>query len=242
MIRLEALNAGYGKFHVLYDVSLDFEEKKLTVILGPNGSGKSTLLKSIFGLTTIYSGEILLNGDKITRKPPHQIAKKGVAYVSQVQNVFPNLTVKENLVMAGYTLKTKEAAQRAKEVTEYYPLLSQFHRRKASTLSGGERQILAIAMALIRKPDLMLFDEPTANLSPKVATQIMNEIVKLREDLGKTIILVEQNAIKALKCGDKALLLVGGKVNFYGLPDELLNSPELGALYLGIQQTDAQST
>lgn len=239
MITLESLNAGYGKFHVLYDVSVNFEEKKLTVVLGPNGSGKSTLLKSIFGLTTIYSGDILLDGQKITGKPPHQIAKKGVAYVSQVQNVFPNLTVRENLVMASYTLETKEVSKRVKEVTEYYPLLNQCYKRKASTMSGGERQILAIAMALVRKPDLMLFDEPTANLSPKMATEIVDEITKLRNNMGKTIILVEQNAIKALSCSDRALLLVSGKVNFYGLPNELLSSPELGARYLGIQQKES---
>lgn len=239
MITLESLNAGYGKFHVLYDVSVNFEEKKLTVVLGPNGSGKSTLLKSIFGLTTIYSGDILLDGQKITGKPPHQIAKKGVAYVSQVQNVFPNLTVRENLVMASYTLETKEVSKRVKEVTEYYPLLNQCYKRKASTMSGGERQILAIAMALVRKPDLMLFDEPTANLSPKMATEIVDEITKLRNNMGKTIILVEQNAIKALSCSDRALLLVSGKVNFYGLPNELLSSPELGARYLGIKQKES---
>jgi branched-chain amino acid transport system ATP-binding protein len=238
MIKLNALSAGYGKFHVLYDISVDFEDMKLTVVLGPNGSGKSTLLKSIFGLTTIYSGDILLNTEKITGKPPNQIAKKGIAYVSQVQNIFPNLSVRENLIMAGYTLRSGEANERVKEVIEYYPVLNQCYNRKASTMSGGERQILAIAMSLVRKPDLMLFDEPTANLSPKMATQIMTEITKLRDNFGKTIILVEQNAIKALNCGDRALLLVGGKVNFYGLPNDLLNSPELGALYLGIQQKE----
>lgn len=238
MIKLNALNAGYGKFQVLYDINVTFEENKLSVVLGPNGSGKSTLLKSIFGLTTVYSGDVLLNDEKITGKPPHQIAKKGVSYVSQVQNVFPNLTVRDNLTMAGYTLKAQEVSKRVKEVTEYYPLLNQCYSRKASTMSGGERQILAIAMALIRKPDLMLFDEPTANLSPKMATEIMAEITKLRDNLGKTIILVEQNAIKALSCSDRALLLVSGRVNFYGLPSELLNSPELGARYLGIKREE----
>jgi len=185
MIKLNALSAGYGKFHVLYDISVDFEDMKLTVVLGPNGSGKSTLLKSIFGLTTIYSGDILLNTEKITGKPPNQIAKKGIAYVSQVQNIFPNLSVRENLIMAGYTLRSGEANERVKEVIEYYPVLNQCYNRKASTMSGGERQILAIAMSLVRKPDLMLFDEPTANLSPKMATQIMTEITKLRITLEK---------------------------------------------------------
>jgi len=122
------------------------------------------------------------------------------------------------------------------EVVGYYPILKECYNRRASTMSGGERQMLAMAMALIRKPEVMLFDEPTANLSPKLSTQVMDEIMKLRDELGKTILLVEQNAVKALKCGDKALLLVSGKINFDGLPNDLLNSPELGTLYLGIKR------
>jgi branched-chain amino acid transport system ATP-binding protein len=221
---------------VLYDISTVIEDKKLTIIVGPNGSGKSTLLKSIFGLTNIYEGAIYLNTDKISENSPHQIARKGIAYVPQIGNVFPNLSVRENLLMSGYTMKRGEVNQGIEEVAGYYPILKECYHRKANTMSGGERQMLAMAMALIRKPDVMLFDEPTANLSPKMATQVMDEIVKLRDDLGKTILLVEQNAVKALKCGDKALLLVSGKINFDGLPNDLLNSPELASLYLGLKQ------
>jgi branched-chain amino acid transport system ATP-binding protein len=236
LIKIDTVNAGYGKFHVLYDVSTEVEDKKLTIVVGPNGSGKSTLLKSIFGLTSIYSGDIFLNGEKITSQPPHHIARKGIAYVPQVGNVFPNLSVRENFLMSGYTLKPEQVRKGVEEVIGYYPILKECYNRKAGNMSGGERQMLAMAMALIRSPDVMLFDEPTANLSPKMATQVMEEIMKLRDDLGKTVILVEQNAVKALKCGDKALLLVSGKVNFDGLPTDLLDSPELGALYLGIKQ------
>jgi len=158
-----------------------------------------------------------------------------VAYVAQVRNVFPNLSVRENLLMSGYTLGKDELGKRIEEVKGYYPILTETYGRKASTMSGGERQMLAMAMALIRQPAVMLFDEPTANLSPKMSTEVIEEIRKLRDDLGKTVVLVEQNAIKALKCGDKALLLVSGKINFDGKADDLLASPELGQMYLGLK-------
>lgn len=220
---------------MLFDISTDIEDKKITTIVGPNGSGKSTLLKSIFGLTNIYTGDIYLGAEKITHIAPHMIARKGIAYVAQVRNVFPNLSVRENLLMSGYTLKREELGGRIEEVTGYYPVLTECFNRKASTMSGGERQMLAMAMALVRQPEVMLFDEPTANLSPKMSTQVIDEIRKLRDDLGKTVVLVEQNAIKALKCGDKALLLVSGKINFDGEANDLLSSPELGQMYLGLK-------
>ena len=235
MIKIQNVNAGYGKFHVLFDITTDIEDRKITTVVGPNGSGKSTLLKSIFGLTNIFSGDIFLRDEKITHVPPHQIARKGIAYVAQVGNVFPNLSVRENLLMSGYTLKPDELKGRIEEVMGYYPVLKDCYGRKASTMSGGERQMLAMAMALTRQPDVMLFDEPTANLSPKMSTQVIDEIKKLRDELGKTVVLVEQNAIKALGCGNKALLLVGGKINFDGQAYDLLSSPELGQMYLGLK-------
>jgi len=234
-LELKGVNAGYGKFHILFDVSASIEAKKVTVIVGPNGSGKSTLLKTIFGLTTVYSGSITFEGEEITGLPPHQVARRGIAYLPQVNNVFLNLTVRENLLMSSYTLAKHEAQARIQEVLKYFPVLKQFYSRKASTLSGGERQLLAMAMALIRRPKMMLFDEPTANLSPKMALQVLDEIVKLKENHGITIALVEQNARRALERGDKALLLVGGKVAFEGEPASLLSDPELARTYLGVK-------
>jgi len=236
LITLQKVDAGYSKFHVLYEISTSIEDKKITTVVGPNGSGKSTLLKSIFGLTNIYSGDIFLGDEKITNQLPHQIARKGVSYVAQVRNIFPNLSVRENLLMSGYTVKPEELSERIEEVTGYYPILKECYARRAGTMSGGERQMLAMAMSLIRQPNVMLFDEPTANLSPKLATQVIDEIRKLRDNLGKTIMLVEQNAIKALGCGDNALLLVSGKIAFDGKACDLLNSPELGQMYLGLKR------
>jgi len=234
MIKLEKLNAGYRRLQVLFDISANFEKSKINVIVGPNGSGKSTLLKSIFGLTTIYSGSIKMNGEELVGLMPHQIARKGIAYLPQTNNVFANLTVAENLLMAGYMLRKEEFEKRLEEVLETFPMIKRFWRRKAGTLSGGERQMLAMAMTLLRKPKILMFDEPTGNLAPKIAKEILAKIVELRDKLGMTIILVEQNARKALEIGDRAYLLVGGKLVFQGRCQELLNHPQLSTLYLGV--------
>jgi branched-chain amino acid transport system ATP-binding protein len=233
LLTIEKLNAGYKTLQILFDVTITAPRNLLTVVLGPNGSGKSTLLKTVFGLTKIYSGKVFLDGLDITGLPPHKVAEKGIAYLPQVDNVFSNLTVYENLLIAGYGLKRDEDA--VTDVLEMFPHLKTYRNRKAAEMSGGERQMLAIAMALIRKPKLMLFDEPTGNLSPKMATQILNVIKELRDSHGKTIILAEQNAKKALEIGDKAVLLVSGRPVYEGNSQTLLQHEELGKLYLGIR-------
>ncbi|MCD6260489.1 MAG: ABC transporter ATP-binding protein [Thaumarchaeota archaeon] len=234
MIEINGLNAGYKRLHVLYDISLRFEKDMINVVVGPNGSGKSTLLKSIFGLTTIYSGSIKFNGVELSGLTPHQIARKGIAYLPQVDNVFSNLTVAENMLMAGYTLKREEVEERIEEVSETFPVIKRYWRSRAGVLSGGERQMVAMAMALLRRPKVMMFDEPTGSLAPKIANEVLEKIVELKDTLRITIILVEQNAKKALEIGDKAYLLVGGRLVFHGDSHELLEHPELGKLYLGV--------
>ncbi len=236
ILEVRDVSAGYGKLQILFNVSMEVYPGDIFVIVGPNGSGKSTLLKTIFGLTTIYKGSIRFNGTELVRKPPHYIAKTGIAYLPQTDNVFAQLTVAENLKMAAYTLSKDEAEERIAEVLERFPLLKARLKDKALTLSGGQRQILAMAMSLIRKPKLMMFDEPTGALAPKLAAEVLREIEKLRDELGITIILVEQNAKKALEMGDKALLLVGGRVTYRGSARELLEHPELGTLYLGLRR------
>ena len=234
MITIEKLNAGYGRLHILFDIDMHIGEKLITVVVGPNGSGKSTLLKSVFGIAKIYSGSIKFNGEEITGLAPHQIARKGIAYLPQTDNVFANLTVRENLMMASYTLEKEVAKERIDNVIEFFPVLKEYLNRKSGTLSGGERQMLAMAMALIREPTLMMFDEPTGNLSPKLAMEVLAKIKQLRDELGITIVLVEQNAKRALELGDKAYLLVSGRVSFEGHPRELLEHAELSKLYLGV--------
>jgi branched-chain amino acid transport system ATP-binding protein len=234
MLSIRNLSAGYGRLQVLYDINLDIKDGEISVIVGPNGSGKSTLLKSIFGLTTIYSGEIKYNGYELTGLPPHKIAERGIAYLPQTNNVFNTLKVRENLLMAGYRCGS-ELKDRVEESLALFPTLKNYLERKAGTLSGGEKQMLAMAMALIRKPQIMLFDEPTANLSPKVSNEVLNKIVELRDNLRMTIILVEQNAKKALELGERAYLLVSGRVAFEGVSRDLLSHPELSKIYLGLR-------
>ena len=234
IIDIEMLNAGYGNSHIIYDINFKAKQKEITVIVGPNGSGKSTVLKSIFGLCTIYSGNIKYEGEDITKLAPHQIARKKIAYLPQTNNVFYNLNIKENLAMASYTLEADQIAQRTSELYEIFPVLEEFTKVKANTLSGGQRQMLAMAMALIRKPKIMLFDEPTASLAPKLADELLDKIVQLRDEFGITIILVEQNVKRVLSFGDYVYLLASGKRVFQGDPQELLKHPKLGKLYLGM--------
>ena len=234
IIRVEQLNSGYQNSHILFDVDFEARENKITIVVGPNGSGKSTLLKSIFGLCTVYSGEISYHGKKITGLAPHEVARRKVAYLPQVDNVFSNLTVMENLKMASYTLDSKTVTQRMPEIFETFPVLRKYEKSKAETLSGGERQMLGMGMALIRRPNVMLFDEPTASLSPKLADEVLSKIKQMRDDFGITVILVEQNVKRALSLGDFVYLFANGKGVFKGKPDELLKHPELGKLYLGI--------
>jgi ABC-type branched-chain amino acid transport systems, ATPase component len=191
--------------------------------------------KTVFGLTNVYSGNIILEGKDVTKIRPHQAARIGIAYLPQTDNVFSELTVEENLKMAAYTLKKEIAEERIKEVLDFFPTLKRKFKDKAATMSGGERQMLAIAINLIRSPKLMMFDEPTANLAPIVVKQILDSIIKLCEEHGITVVLVEQNAMRALEVADKAYLLVSGRVAFSGQPKELLEHKEFASMYLGIK-------
>jgi branched-chain amino acid transport system ATP-binding protein len=235
-LETKALNAGYGSTHVLFDVNMRVKEKDITVIVGPNGSGKSTLIKTVMGITKVYSGEVLFDGKNIEGLPPHTVTKLGIAYLPQVSNVFAELKVQENLRMASYILDREEVRERIPEALESYPILKDAMNKKAGTLSGGQRQMLAMAMAVIRRPKIMLFDEPTGSLAPKIAFEVLDKIVELRDDHNITVVLIEQNAKRALEHGDTALLLVSGRVQYEGGASDLLNHPDLGKLYLGIQE------
>ncbi len=234
MIQVKSLNAGYRKLHVLYDVDFEALDKGITVIVGPNGSGKSTLLKSIVGLTTIYSGKILFEGQDITRVPAYKRARMGIVFTPQTDNVFSNLSVEENLRMALYTVDKSEYDSRLSQVYDLFPQLKLYRQRRAGELSGGERQMLALGMAMARKPKVLIMDEPTAQLSPKFARLILDKIVEINKNFGIPIILVEQNAKAALNIGDKAYLLVGGRVIYEGGAKDLLSNPELSKMYLGL--------
>jgi len=223
----------------LSDLSIDVTNNQIVVIVGPNGSGKSTLLKTIAGLASIFSGSIELDGLKITGMPAHTIAKMGLAYLPQTDSTFAHLTVLENLRMSGYTVRREDFDSRLKSGLDMFPQLSSYLNSKVLNLSGGERQMVAMTMALIRKPKVIMFDEPTANLSPKLATEVLKKVAELPATLGLTVVLVEQNAKKALEIGDRAYLLVSGKKAFEGSAKELLEHEELSRMYLGLKKTEA---
>ncbi len=237
MLKVEQVSAGYGRLHVLSDISLEANPGEVVVIVGPNGSGKSTLLKTISGLTTIYQGRIVFDSTVISGLQPHEIARLGLAYLPQTESVFTQLTVTENFKMAGYTVSRQDFATRLREALGIFPRLSEYMGTRVVNLSGGERQMVAMTMAMIRKPKAIMFDEPTANLAPKIATEVLATVKSLATDLGLAVLLVEQNARRALEIGDRAYLLVGGKKVFEGGSKELLAHQELARMYLGLKAT-----
>lgn len=231
---VQNVSAGYGKLQILYDVSFRAKPKEVTVVVGPNGSGKSTLLKTLAGYTTVYSGQLRFQGQDIIGMAPHRIARRGLAYLPQTDNVFAALTVNENLRLAGRSVKTESYQTRYERVSRLFPQLSSYTKTKAFNLSGGERQMLAMGIALIRSPEAILLDEPTAALAPKVATQVLDLISTLARDVGLCVVIAEQNAKRALEMGDAAYLLVSGKNAFIGSARELLEHKDFGKLYLGL--------
>ncbi len=234
MLKVDNVSSGYGNLQILDNVSLEAQPNQITVIVGPNGSGKSTLLKTIAGLTNIYRGNVTLDGKLISNLAPHEIARLGVAYLPQTESTFTHFTVAENFKMPSYTVKREEVQERTRRALEIFPKLSSYMNTKVSNLSGGERQMVAMSMALLRKPNTIMFDEPTANLAPIIATQVLDTITYLAKDSDITILLVEQNATRALQIGHSAYLLVNGTTLFQGTAKALLEHPELGKLYLGL--------
>ena len=235
MLIVKNLNSGYGKLQVLFDLNIEVPDKGLTVVVGPNGAGKTTLLCSIMGIANVFSGEIMFNNIPLAGELTHNLAKKGISYVPQMGNVFTELTVLDNLHMAGYLTPRDEAKDKAVQMTDIFPVLKKFIQRKAGTLSGGERRMLAIAMGLMKNPKLMLLDELSTDLAPIIAEKVMMEVSRLRDELGITILMVEQMAKRALEIGDTAYLLVSGEVRYKGKADDLLHEPELCSMYLGIK-------
>jgi len=229
------LVAGYGKMVILHGINFYVQKQEIVTIVGPNGSGKSTLLKAILGIAKVLEGKVLYEGNDITNERLDKISRMGVGYIPQTNNVFTNLTVKENLEMGAYTVKDKkEVKKRMEEVLEIFPDLGGRLRQLAGSLSGGERQMLAMARALMAKPKVMLLDEPTAALSPKYVDLVLNKIKEIRSS-GVTIILVEQNARKGLEIADRGYVLVTGKVAYTAPAKEILEHPEIGKLYLGLK-------
>lgn len=229
MLSVENISSGYGETKVVNNVSINIQNGEIVVIIGPNGCGKSTLLKTIFGLITPDSGKIVFNGEDITGSKPYDLVKKGIGFVPQVLNVFPNLTIKENLEMGGYLSENPDFG----EIFGIFPVLHDKIREKAHSLSGGERQMLALARAMVMRPKLLLLDEPSAGLAPKMVEVMMEKIREIGKTGISSVLLVEQNAKSALGIADRGYIIVMGKKVFEGEPCEILDHKEIGRLYLG---------
>lgn len=231
MLRLESVTAGYTDENIIHEVTLEVEEREIVSIIGPNGSGKSTLMKSVFGLTRMRGGRIRFLGQDVTGKRPDELVRLGLAYVPQERNVFSSLTVKENLEMGGVSL-AGEMEERLEGVLELFPRLAERLGQRAGTLSGGEQKMLAVGRAMVTRPSLLMLDEPSAALSPKVMGQLFAEIEEINRR-GVTILMVEQNARRALAISDRGYILEMGRNRFQGPAKSLLDNPEVCSLYLG---------
>ena len=235
MIKVDSLTAGYGKLEILQDLSLVFAEGQFSALLGPNGSGKSTLMKAIMGVNTIFGGSIELNGRELVGRRTEAISKMGIAYVPQRENIFSEMTVLENLRLGMRVLPREARAGALKELLQLFPILGRRQAQRAGLLSGGEHQMLAIAIAWLSRPSIMLLDEPSAGLAPAVAGDVFRVLQDLRRQ-GITLVVVEQNARRILQYCDYAFVLREGRLAFEGSAEACLNDEETIKGYLGVHE------
>ena len=230
-LQVPGLTAGYGETEILHGVSVAVEPGEIVTIIGPNGSGKSTLLKTLLGLLHPTSGTIVFRDQNIAGAAPEDIVRRGICYVPQSANVFASLTVRETLEMGGF-LRNGDVEPRITQLYELFPDLTGRRQEPAGRLSGGQRQMLALASALMLDPELLLLDEPTAGLSPQMVTSVFDQIASINES-GVAILLVEQNALEALKRSSRGYVLAAGRNRLEDKGESLLNDPEVARLYLG---------
>lgn len=231
-LRAIDITAGYlPDLPILTGVSLHAQRAKVTVIIGPNGAGKSTLIKVVAGLLPVSKGQVLLQGEDITNVPPEQMGNRGMAYVPQSDNIFRSLTIRQNLELV-LRRSGRERSARLEALFRQFPPLAQKPNQKAGALSGGQRQFLAVAMALATNPSVILMDEPSAGLSPKAAQEVLEHAKSLTEQ-GVTIVLVEQNVKQALRLADHCYILADGRNQLDGSATDLLDDPVVGQIYLG---------
>jgi branched-chain amino acid transport system ATP-binding protein len=230
-LEISKLVGGYGQMTILSGVDLALEQGEIGVIVGPNGAGKSTLLKAMFGLARITSGSVRLGGDDITGLPPEKLASRRVAFVPQEFNIFPTLSVQENLEMGAYS-RRDDFSGLVEKIYAIFPPIADKRRQPAGELSGGQRQMVAVGRALMIEPLLLLLDEPTAGLSPMFMSEIFDRVLAINET-GVTICMVEQNAKQALGIAHRGFVLAGGQNSYTGTGAELLADPEVARSFLG---------
>jgi branched-chain amino acid transport system ATP-binding protein len=233
LLEVENIHAGYGKLEILRGVSLRVEAGQVVSIIGPNGAGKSTVFKTVFGLLPARQGRVRFAGEDVTNQPPADLLRRGITYVPQGRNVFPLMTVDENLRLGAYIRpRSAELDREVEWVYATFPILQAARRKRAAELSGGQQQMLEMGRALLLRPRLMLLDEPTLGLAPLVFREIFRIIEDLRRG-GQTILMVEQNAAKALEISDYAYVLELGKNRFDGSGEAIRNDDRIRRLYLG---------
>ena len=232
VLEAENITAGYtAGVNILNNVGMQLKSGQIVSVIGPNGAGKSTLLKTIFGILKPANGKIRLRGEDITGLKPDKVAKKGISYVPQVNNVFPSLTIQENLEMGAF-IRNDDYSQRLNEIYQLFPILGERKKQKAGQLSGGQRQMVAMGRALMVDPQVLLLDEPSAGLAPNLVEMIFEKIIDINKT-GVSMIIVEQNAREALKMADHGYVLAMGRNVLDDSGEALLNNEEVGRLYLG---------
>jgi len=232
-LRAEGVTAGYGGDPVIRGITVRAEPGEVVSLVGANGSGKSTLLKSLVGVIRVSAGTVMVGDADVTNRPPEDVARAGVGYVPQVDDVFAPLTVRENLEMGGYLLRPKQVRDRIGQVTAVFPRLGSMLARPAGKLSGGERKMLAMGRVLMLEPAVFLLDEPTANLAPAIARTLLEEHVRRLAQGGAAVLIVEQRARAVLAISDRTYVLAGGEVRMAGTPAELAASPAFVESFLG---------
>ena len=231
LLTVSNIVAGYGETEILHGVSIAIEEGHIVTIIGPNGSGKSTLLKAIFGLVKPKKGQVLFQGKDITGHAPETVVRRGLCYVPQSSNIFPSLSINENLEMGAF-IRTDDFSHRLDEVYNLFPDLAGRRKDRAGTLSGGQRQMLALARALMLDPALLLLDEPSAGLAPNLVGSVFEKILGINR-AGVAILLVEQNAREALQLSSWGYVLASGQNQLEDRGENLLSNPDVTRLYLG---------
>ncbi len=236
MLTIKNLSAGYGGPRIIENVHLEVHEGEIVTMIGPNGAGKSTVLKSLFGLTEIEEGEIIFLNQNLAGQKTSTIAVRGIGYVPQGRSIFPSLTVEENLAMGAYIRSDKDEIEKDLQyVYCKFPRLHERRKQKSRTLSGGEQQMVALGRALMIKPQLLLLDEPSIGLAPKIVAEVFEKIQEICRD-GTSILMVEQNASMALRISQRAYVLELGKNKFEGPGNELLSDERIREAYLGIKR------
>ena len=234
MLEVENLSAGYGLIQILWDVSFKIKEKEIVSIIGPNGAGKTTLVKTIMGLLLAKSGTIKFKGEHIENLPPYEIVKKQISLIPEGRDIFPKLSVEENILLGAYTLKDKQQVKESQErIYQIFPVLQKKEKVLAQTLSGGEQQMLVIGRSLMSNPKLLILDEPSLGLAPIIVAKVLDTLQQINEE-GVAILLVEQNIRDSLNIADRGYVLEEGKIILEGEGRELLSNDHIVEVYLGL--------